>query len=219
MIRIESISGRYALPIMVGSALLIQLLGRYHAHDFTIGHFYYSWVFLRIVIPLILIWMLRIPFNELGLSLPKFDRFLIILVIITLFGLLGIYLVIHFSPQYLGYYAKAFGPFDGGRFNNFMIFTLSTLTGWEFIHRSFLLMGIIHILGRNDHLGDSITHQTAIGIVWIFEVLFHLIKPKMEAVGLLMGSPFLSYITIKTGSIWPAFLIHLGVEIVFILSF
>jgi membrane protease YdiL (CAAX protease family) len=80
-------------------------------------------------------------------------------------------------------------------------------------------MGIVYILGRNDYTSKTAAHQTAVVVVWVFEVLFHLIKPKMEAVGMLLGSPFLSYITIKTGSIWPAFLIHLGVEIVFILSF
>lgn len=215
----ESVFSRYALPMLVGSALLIQLLGRYHAHNFTIGHFYYSWVFLRIVVPFFLIWMLRIPIAQIGLSLPTFDRFLMVLAILTLFGLAGIYLIILFSPQYLGYYANAFGPFDGSRIANFMIFTLSTLTGWEFLHRSFLLMGIVYILGRNDRGDTTTARQTAVVIVWTFEVLFHLIKPKMEAVGMLLGSPFLSYVTLKTGSIWPAFLIHLGVEIVFILSF
>jgi hypothetical protein len=215
----KSIATRYALPILIGMALLIQLFGRYHAHDYTIGHFYYSWVLLRIIIPLIVIRAMRIPFSKLGLGLPIFDKFLKILCIIAFLGLFGIYLVIHFSPQYLGHYSKAFGSFESERFVNFMIFTLSTLTGWEFLHRSFLLMGVVYLLGRDNRVGETTLHQIAVLIVWIFEVLFHFIKPQMEAVGMLLGSPFLSYITLKTGSIWPAFLIHLGVEIVFILSF
>jgi hypothetical protein len=218
MNRIESFSVKYSLPILIGTALLIQLLGRYHAHDFAIGHFYYSWILLRIVLPLLVIRALGIPFSKLGLGFPILNRFFRILSIITLFGLFGIYLVIHFSPHYLGHYANAFSAPHSARFTNFMVFTLSTLTGWEFLHRSFLLMGIVYILGRKNRVDTPTTTQIAVLTVWIFEVLFHLVKPQMEAVGLLLGSPFLSYITLKTGSIWPAFLIHLGVEIVFIFS-
>ena len=58
----------------------------------------------------------------------------------------------------------------------------------------------------------------ALLFVWAFEVLFHFVKPQTEAFGMLVGSPFLSYVTLKTGSIWPAFLLHLGVEAVFIIS-
>ena len=210
---------KYALSILIGTSLLVQLLGRYHAHHYAIGHFYYSWVFLRIIIPLIIIKSLRIPFSEMGLGPPKNNRFLIFLGAVSLLGLLAIYFLIHASPQYLGYYAKGWGALDSRRLTNFMVFTLSTLTGWEFLHRSFLLMGIVYILEKRHRVEKSLAHQTAILIVWTFEVLFHFIKPQMEATGMLLGSPVLSYITLKTGSIWPAFLIHLGVEVVFILSF
>jgi hypothetical protein len=218
-LNMKSFSSTHALPVLIGSALLIQVLGRYHAHAFSIGHFYYSWILLRIVLPLLLVRALGIPFGALGLGLPAFDRFFKILCILTLFGLFGVYLVIHFSPTYLGHYAKGWGAVEAHRFGNFMVFTLSTLTGWEFLHRSFLLMGTVYILGRHGGISESTTRQAAVSIVWSFEVLFHLLKPRMEALGMLIGSPFLSYITLKTGSIWPAFLIHLGVEIVFILSF
>jgi hypothetical protein len=199
MNRIESFSSKYSFPILIGTALLIQILGRYHAHNFAVGHFYYSWVLLRIIIPLTLIQALRIPFSKLGLGLPAFDRFLKTLGIISLFGLFAIYFIIHLSPHYLGYYAKGWGALDVDRFVNFMVFTLSTLTGWEFLHRSFLLMGIVCILGRNNRVDKPAGQQTALLIVWIFEVLFHLVKPRMEALGMLVGSPFLSYVTLKTG--------------------
>ena len=215
----ESFLERYALPILIAGALFVQLLGRYHAHEFKIGHFYYSWILLRIVIPIVILSGLKIPFSKIGLRLPPFDGFLIGLCLASLGGFLGIYLLIHASPQYLGYYAQGWGALNGDRLFNFMIFTLSTLTGWEFLHRSFLLMGIVCILTRNKDAGPEISRRIAVLTVWIFEVLFHFTKPQMEATGMLLGSPVLSYITLKTGSIWPAFLIHLGVEIVFILSF
>lgn len=214
----ETFPARNALPIVIGSALLIQLVGRYHAHEFTIGHFYYGWVVLRIAIPLVIIHRLGAPFAKIGLGLPADTRFLRLLGVITPVGLGAVYLILKFSPEYLGHYAAVFGGSSGARLVNFTVFTLSTLPGWEFLHRGFLLMGTAYFLQKNDGLEPAASHRSAVMMVWVFEVMFHLVKPPMEAFGMLLGSPLLSYVTIRTGSIWPAAAIHLGVETVFILA-
>jgi len=219
MKRAKSLLLSNALLIITATAVFVQFIGRYHAHHYTVGHFYYSWILLRIIVPLVVITILQLPFSRLGLNLPKLDRFLMYLCLVSLAALFAIYLVIHASPRYLGYYAGGWGALDSRRLANFMIFTLSTLTGWEFLHRSFLLLGIFYVLRKRNGLDASLSGQIAIGTVWVFEVLFHFIKPQMEAAGMLLGSPLLSAVTLRTGSIWPAFFIHLGVEIVFILSF
>ena len=52
-------------------------------------------------------------------------------------------------------------------------------------------------------------------IVCIFEVLFHIKKPIYEAIGMIVASPLLSYLTIKTRSLWPALTFHLLIELMF----
>lgn len=218
MNRKEILPAGSVLPIMIGSALLLQMTGRYHAHDFAIGHFYYGWLVLRIVVPGIILRLVAAPISEIGLGLPASDRFLRLLGIIAVIGLLVIYVILRFSPEYLGHYTKAFGGTSGARLANFLVFTLSTLTGWEFLHRSFLLMATVYFLQKEHRLKRGTARMLAVMMVWIFEVMFHLVKPPLEALGMLLGSPVLSYVTLRTGSIWPAFTIHLGVEAIFILA-
>jgi len=215
--RIAAAVDRHPLPILVGCALLIQVFGRYHAHHFTVGPFYYSWIILRILLPICLLLLLKVPLSRLALERPCRDRFLTAVAALSLLALGGIYFVIRFSPEYGAYYADRFGPADR-RLLRFMIFTLSTLTGWEFFHRGFLLQGLRFFLEKKHALSASTAAGTALAFVWVFEVLFHLIKPGMEALGMWLASPLLCLITIRSGSIWPAFVIHLAVEAVFILS-
>jgi hypothetical protein len=207
------------LLIIILSALLIQLLGRYHAADFRIGrYFYVSWIVLRIAFPLLILFLLRIPVSQIGLGLPKADKHLIRIIIFMAVGLPAIFIGIQLSPGYLNTYANTFGSDSFARFTNFAFFTISTLTGWEFLHRGFLLMGIVYVITKKEGMSRKSAEKIAISFVWIFEVVFHFIKPEMEALGMLAGSPLLSYIALRTNSIWIAFFLHLCVEFIFIFS-
>ncbi|MFC1670772.1 type II CAAX prenyl endopeptidase Rce1 family protein [Spirochaetota bacterium] len=211
----------HAIIIIVFSAILLQLIGRYYAFSvFKIGsHFYSLWVILRIVIPVVLIMILKIPLSSIGLGLPEIDRKtgkgLLAILILLILAFIGIY----FFQDYIKFYSNLFHSPGGSklsRFCNFMIFTSSTLTGWEFLHRGFLLMGIFYVLVKRENIPEDSAKRIAICIVCVFEVVFHFIKPGIEALGLLIGSPILSYIAFRTKSIWLPFLIHLFVELLFI---
>lgn len=206
-----------SLFIIIFTALLMQLLGSYYARNFRIGqYFYISWVFLRIIVPCFIIYFLKIPFSELGLKLPRLNKKMIKIILLLCIVLLLAFVGMYFFGGYLQGYSKSFGGNKTAKFYNFLIFTSSTLTGWEFLHRSFLLMGIIYVLSNRFQLDNKQAIKIAIIVPWIFEVVFHFIKPEMEAFGMLVGSPILSYIAIRTKSIWTAFFAHLYVEIVFI---
>jgi len=79
-------------------------------------------------------------------------------------------------------------------------------------------MGIVYVTTKKEGLSRKSAEKIAISFVWIFEVVFHFIKPEMEALGMLAGSPLLSYIALRTNSIWIAFFLHLCVEFIFIFS-
>ena len=209
--------------ILIITALCAQFLGRYFATKyFVIGNYFYSmWVILRIAIPVAVIALLKIPLNDLGLGLPKVDKTMRTVLIGASLLLIAAFAGIYF---YQGYYSSYSGSFTSGagdraqRFMNFMIFTSSTLTGWEFIHRCFLLMGLSYLFTAREKIDPGTAGAIAVAIVWIFEVVFHFVKPPLEAGGLLIGSPLLSYLALRTGSIWPAFFMHLLVEVLFIAS-
>ncbi len=209
--------------IVILAALLVQFAGRYFAARYLIigDHFYSLWLILRIGVPVAVIFILKIPFNEIGLGRPHIDhgfgRALLVMAALLAAAFAGIYF-------YQGYFASYGGSFSSGgqgawgRFVNFMVFTLSTLTGWEFLHRGFLLMGLFFALSKWEKTDPATAALVSVAVVWVFEVVFHFTKPMLEPVGLLIGSPILSYIALRTGSIWIPFFAHLSVEILFIMS-
>ncbi|MBN2158394.1 MAG: CPBP family intramembrane metalloprotease [Spirochaetes bacterium] len=204
--------------IIIFTALAAQLAGSYHAKSFIIGDSFYAlWVVLRIVVPVIVLMALKIPFSRIGLGLPRLDRKMRTVVIAGIVVLIVIFAGIYFIQGYFSHYAYSFGGgsrFD--RFASFMVFTASTLTGWEFLHRGFLLMGLRYVLTEREGIREETAVMLAVAVAWIFEVVFHFVKPELEALGLLVGSPILSWLALKTRSIWLPFLFHFLVELLFI---
>jgi membrane protease YdiL (CAAX protease family) len=211
-----------AFMVIIFTALMAQLIGTYFARALMVGdYFYLSWFLLRIPLPLAVLLLLKIPLSEIGLGLPRVDRRMARVLIAGAVLLAAAFAGIYFMSGYFSYYSGSFAGPDGGRagrFANFMIFTASTLTGWEFLHRGFLLMGLRYALAGRERLPEKSAVLVAVAVVWVFEVVFHFIKPPLEALGLLIGSPLLSWLALRTRSIWLPFLFHLAVEILFILS-
>ncbi len=218
---IQTLSLTSPFFVIVLACLIVQMLNQYHAIFFKAGlHFYYGYVVTCFIIPLIILLIFQIPFSQLGLGLPKFDKktgkFLLILAI----ALLVVFLVAQFFQVFFFHeYTNKFTALNShklSRFYNFLIFTGSTLPSWEFLHRAFLLFGMIYVLTKQARIPEDLAQKISITIVWIFEVIFHFTKPEYEALAMLVGSPVLSYMAIKTRSIWTAFIMHLYVELLFI---
>jgi membrane protease YdiL (CAAX protease family) len=81
---------------------------------------------------------------------------------------------------------------------------------WELFFRGFLLFGLREVLRAGGRDGaDTI----AILVTASFEVLYHFIKPSpLEACGMLLGSPILSYVALRHGSVWIPLLGHVWIE-------
>ena len=217
--KIDSFFLNHSFLVIIFSALFIELIGHYHAKSFIFSkNFYYSWIILRIPLPLLILYLCKIPLKGIGLKWKRPDKKILKLLFFLILLVSLAFIFIHSFNLYFNYYSSFRGPSSNklSRFLNFMIFTLSTLPAWEFFHRGFLLMGLTYLLKDREQISKKTSWIIAISVVWIFEVVFHFIKPETEALGMLIGSPLLSYLALRTKSIWLPFLLHFYVEILFI---
>ena len=217
----------YAIYIIIVTVLIVQILGHFvfrwkPFNGVPWNNFMLSWVILRFGLPAIAIYALGIPLSRLGLGRPKMTPGLW-----KIFGamLLAGLLVIGGLYFYQGYYSTYSGSFGSGsmdkltRFARFFVFTVSTLPGYEFLYRSFLLLGLFYILTEVQGVDKKPAEHLVVAIVCVFDVLYHFIKPvPVEPIAYLIGSPIFSYAVLRTGSVWSSLFIHMLVEILFIAS-
>ena len=208
------------LFIIVVCALLVQIIGHYFArHYWVFNSFMAMWPILRIVLPVCLLLILTIPLAELSFGLPKFDKTssYVTLALLVCLALLVIFFA-YFADDYLAYYRQGMSIEvlrQSDRFERFMVFTVSTVIAWEIFHRGFLL-GALRYCFVN-HLMVSKVAASIIAMLFIaaFESLFHLTKPIYESLPFVFASLVLTWLTIRTRSLWPALLIHFALEVLF----
>lgn len=201
-------------------ALLFQLIGHYFARKyFVYDHFQSLWPFLRIVLPVLLLLVLAIPLKVFNVSLPTFDKQSLLVVGFSCVGLvlLAVYLG-NFADEYLSYYRRGASMEllrKTHRFERFMMFTASTLIAWEIFHRGFLLGSLRYCFEKHLMINQRSSDIIAMLFVASFEALFHIKKPMYESMPLIFASLILSWLTIKTNSLWPALIIHFSIEVIF----
>jgi len=218
----ETLSIKMAAPfcILLGAILLLQVIGVYISNSvLASGGFKGYWVLSRLVFPFILVFLLAIPLKHLYFSKPHINRENLIMMGIFTGLLLCLFIYLQFfAADYLSHYrhGRSLESLrEAERFQRFLIFTASTIIGWEVIHRGFLLGGGQYCLTKHYKINPTAAAIIMTVIVCIFEVLFHIKKPIYEAVGMIVASPLLSYLTIKTRSLWPALTFHLLIELAF----
>lgn len=218
----QTISAKMAAPfcILLIVILLIQVIGVYVSNSFLAsGGFKGYWVLSRLVLPFLVVFLLAIPLKSLYFSKPVITRENLIMMAIFTGLLLCLFIYLQFfAADYLSHYRHGRSVEalrEAGKFDRFLIFTASTIIGWEILHRGFLLGGGQYCLTKHYKLNPTAAAIIMTVIVCIFEVLFHIKKPIYEAIGMIVASPLLSYLTIKTRSLWPALTFHLLIELAF----
>jgi len=212
------------LCIIIFSVLVVQFLCRYYSKYFVYGNGFHALIFvLRFGVPLVVVPLfLKTSWSSLGVCLPKISKTgllwlagVLILVPLCLYS-------IRLNPAYQNYY-HTYARSSAAVYTRFAVFTFSTLLGWEFLHRGFLLFSLKNLLAGEgtaspkNRLSSQTAAVLALLIVALCETLYHFIKPDMEAFGMLVGSPVLSAIALRTKSILIPLFIHLYVEAWFIL--
>ena len=208
------------LIYLITCALFLQLIGHYFAGKYLVyNDFMGLWTVTRIILPLLVVLLLSIPLNIYSIKIPIFDKHTFRVVLLCFVGLvlLTLYLA-NFADVYLSHYRKG-ATLEylrhTQRFERFMVFTVSTVIAWEIFHRGFLLGSIRYSL--NKHMGIEPKSSAVIAMLFVscFESLFHIKKPMFESIPFILASLVLSWLTIKTRSLWPALIIHFVIEVIF----
>jgi membrane protease YdiL (CAAX protease family) len=105
-----------------------------------------------------------------------------------------------FSTELQAYYQKA----DFSLLNYFLLYCVS-LSAQEFMYRGFLLFGLMDKLKEGSILLQTVPF-----------VLMHLGKPELETVSTIITGVLFGYVAYRGKSFWPAFIIHLFINVFFV---
>jgi membrane protease YdiL (CAAX protease family) len=88
----------------------------------------------------------------------------------------------------------------------YSIETTVYLFAWEFLFRGFLLFGLKEKLKESSILVQMVPF-----------VLLHFGKPEIETISTIIMGIYFGYVAYRGNSFWPAFIIHLFINIVFVI--
>ncbi len=208
------------LWIVFYTVLTALIVGYYYNSPTVVHHFHTLRFAIYIGLPLLSnLFFLKLPLSQLGLGRPSFPKnaqiyFTAILILAPI--LFVAFPLFEAYPKNYPQYQDALIPWSE-KAERFLIFTLSTLPAWEFLHRGFLLYGLRSILAKAK-VDETTAVSLTILIVTMSEALYHLVKPDIEAFGMLAFSPVLSWFALRTRSIWVPIALHLYIEFLFFLQ-
>ena len=187
----------YREIVIVGLATLFLTVAGYH----PIGPPWVSSLIYFAVLPVLTITVIlrRNPL-DFGLRLGNFKvwRFY---VIATLIVALPILYIASRSSVLAQYYTLR--QFDVGKY---AVETTAYLLAWEFLFRGFLLFGLKEKLKESSILVQMVPF-----------VLVHFGKPEIETISTILTGIYFGFVAYRGNSYWPAFIIHLFVNIVFVI--
>ncbi len=197
-----SVSAYHVVPFV--SRTLGPALGRLLPGTFPTGSLVLAMLVRALVIaavPLLSLAIIRIPLNELGLSLGKPRTWLLDIAIAYVVMLPLVYLAAR-QPAF----RRVYPYFDPARvgmtwFWVGMAVRLVFMLAWEFLFRGYLLFGF----GRTVGLPAAIAVQT------IPFVLMHFGKPGLETYGSIVAAVVLGIIAVRGKSFLPCAILHFSV--------
>lgn len=210
-----------SLAILIGTALCVQAFVAYwgqRAPELSWGSFFYATALARTLVPLACtLGVLKLSWSRLGFGRPHVPRSDVWPLLAAIALGTGTAVLLLGMDSYQAAYGGLRSGEPSERLLRWALFVTSTTLPWEILHRGFLLHGT-----RELCLRGGIRSQDAAWIAVLFtmsfEVIFHFTKPPLEALGLVIGSPLLSYLAFRYRSIWISTLGHLGAELLWFLT-
>lgn len=190
------IRGNYRELVVVLSATLFLTLHDYH----TIGNTLLSSLIYYVALPLLVIVILlrRNPL-DFGLRLGNGRVWGFYTLVTCLLSIPLLYFASRSQALY-GYYTM-----EELNLPAYMLETIFGLLAAEFLLRGFLLFGL------KDKLKES-----SILLQMVPFVLLHFGKPEIETISTLLTGIYFGYVAYRGNSYWPAFIIHVFINISFI---
>lgn len=114
-------------------------------------------------------------------------------------------IIVGFPVLYLGTRSASVQHFylkEGLGYTQFLTFTVPELFAWEYLLRGFLLFGLKKRFG-----------EASIIIQMVPFVLLHLGKPEAETLSCIITGLWFGWIAYRGKSFWPAFLIHVFINL------
>jgi membrane protease YdiL (CAAX protease family) len=186
----------YREIIIICLATLFLTVAGYH----PIGPPWISSLIYFAILPIITIVILRRNPLDFGLRLGNFKVWSFYVVATIIIALPILYLASR-SSQLSNYYTVP--QFDAVKYP---LETVVYLFAWEFIFRGFLLFGL------KDKLKEG-----SILVQMIPFVLVHFGKPEIETISTILTGLYFGFVAYRGNSYWPAFIIHLFINIVFLI--
>ncbi len=181
---------------VVGCTLVSLTLDKYN-HIWT--DWFHSFIYFAIL-PLVLIpIILRRNPLDFGLRFgnPKIWGFY---VAITCLIAVPVLFVASLAPSLQGFYKE-----ENFSFIQYLLISIVGLFAQEFLLRGFLLFGLKEKLG-----------ELAIVVQIIPFVLMHFGKPELETLSTVITGLYFGYVAYRGNSFWPAFIIHLFINVFFV---
>lgn len=200
------------VPLYHEGAWYYDLLASFGADlDIAARRYGFDFAFvLRIVPPIAIILLLRDRLRDYGLGLGQIKSGL---ALCALFYVLYVpcFIALMLDDSFREYYGGVSRRFDGwGEFLRVEVLSVTVaMIGGEFFYRGFLLFGVKKDYGALPAVLVSIMPY----------VIGHREKPEIEALGSFPVGLALSYLAVKTGSIWYGVLMHATIAIGFNAAF
>jgi membrane protease YdiL (CAAX protease family) len=186
----------YREIVIISLAVLFLTVAGYH----PIGPRWVSSLIYFAALPILIIIILRRNPLDFGLRLGNF-KIWSFYVIATLIVALPILYVASRSSLLANYYTIP--QFDVVKY---CLETTVYLFAWEFLFRGFLLFGL-----------KEKFKEGSILIQMIPFVLVHIGKPEIETISTILTGIYFGYVAYRGNSYWPAFIIHLFINITFLI--
>ena len=184
--------------IVLGSAMLFLALKNYH----PLGEEWTSELFYYLLLPvLVIVFILRKNPLDFGLRLGDVKKWLAYVGITCLIGAPILYTVSRLSP-FQSYY-----DLQNFNFWSYLLTSIATLTASEFLFRGFLIFGL-----------KERFKEASILVQMVPFVLVHLGKPELETLSTILTGIYFGFIVYRTNSYWPALIIHIFINVFFVVS-
>jgi membrane protease YdiL (CAAX protease family) len=188
--------GNYGEMVVMSSATLFVTLDRYY----PVGpQWLGSLVYFAILPVLTVVVLLRRNPLDFGFRFGNWRIWGIHVAIAFLVGLPILYAASRSSSL------KAYYTIEALDLLTYSLEMIATLFAWEFLFRGFLLFGL-----------REKTRELSILIQMVPFVLLHFGKPGIETLSTILTGVYFGYVAYRGNSYWPAFIIHLFINVSFV---